>query len=134
MQGGKIFTVHQAAFRQGVSGVSKEVLCKVAGAQPVWLEKYRGSKKLHRLWDRGFQSAVVNLQQNPAQRPMCGGYCPTLLRAGTMFLVYPETVTRALASPCSSTCEDSMALPEERPLLGKEGLTFLLIQIHLPLV
>lgn len=57
------------------------------GAQGVWLEQYKKHDKTLHFWEKGCDSVIVNLCQNPMQRLIINSLCPTLLRAGSMFVI-----------------------------------------------
>ena len=81
-----------------------ECTMSLTGAQPVRLRIYRKHPKVSKAWETGAKYVVANLNQNPTRRALCGSLCPTLLRAGTMWLVSKEG-------------EDD---PIERPLMAED--------------
>ena len=53
----------------------------------MWLDEYKKHPKTLSFWEKGCDSVIVNLCQNPARRPIINPLCPTLLRAGSKFVI-----------------------------------------------
>lgn len=76
------------------------------GSQKLWLLKYRRMAKVQRAFNRGERAVLANMCQNPEKIPVCGVFCPTLLRGSKMFLI----------------CSEAEGEDKERFLLAEEHL------------
>ena len=58
------------------------------GAKGLWLQTYRGLRKVKQSHDRN-EVVYCNLEQNPSTRPVCSRQLPCLLRSGTLWCMKP---------------------------------------------
>ena len=64
--------------------------CILAGSQSLWLQQYRALPKITEAFAQGERAAVCNLLQNPARMPVCGVFCPALLRSGKLWVMHRD--------------------------------------------
>ena len=91
----------------------------LGGAQACWLKQYRSLPKITDAFAAGERAAVCNLLQNPAKMPVCGVFCPTLLRNGKLWVMHnPAT---------DNDADKEAALAKERCFLPEEHLTLMAV-------